>query len=546
MPMDASKPHKTPLSSEQDGKRTTLDGPGADFSRTVVEPTATPLNAFGVGKETIAYAEAPEEPLFEEDRSQTKTFGETSKDEAEPLPTEDSLSIGGDFNHDDVISVTPSQSKAAALLATDADVPDDDPALGPTLMPDDVIGELPEGQLPESMLGKRTTILPKAQLKGEVPVLHVMQRDRYEEMKDLGEGAAGDVLLAKDNDIQRLVALKRLKKEHHIPANLARFVEEIQTVGQLEHPNIVPIHDVGINENGQYYFVMKYVQGKTMADVIKRLDAGHEPTHERFPFEVRNQIFLKVLQAVQFAHKQGIIHRDLKPENIMIGDYGEVMVMDWGIAKKIKDTPKTSCTLPTHQSALPAEVQECINTETQTPERQRLFETRVGTLMGTPAYMPPEQALGQVNAIDERSDIYSLAALYYEWMTLKHYLSHKTNIRDLIWGIIEEVPAPPAFVEHPHQPKIPAEFAHFVSKGLAKQQDQRFQDLEEMIYVFQEAMAGRFAIQCPVTFMKRKGADMMREVDAHPWRMMLITASVSVLVLLGTLQLGMLLVGLLT
>jgi serine/threonine-protein kinase len=391
---------------------------------------------------------------------------------------------------------------------------------------------------------KRSTILPKARIYGEVPTLHMAKQERYEQLQPLGEGAAGEVLLAKDNDIQRLVAVKRLKKQQHAPTSLVRFVEEIQTIGKLEHPNIVPIHDVGIDENGQYYFIMKYVEGETLGSIIERLQAGDPEAHKAYPFEERNMIFFKVLQAVQFAHEQGIIHRDLKPENIMIGSCGQVMVMDWGLAKRIRQPLCGSAALPS-EAAPPV---DAINNENAhsagaTNDPERMFATRVGTLIGTPAYMPPEQALGQIDQLDERSDIYSLSALYYELMTLKHYLGHKTNIKDLLWGILEETPQFPAFSKHEHQSNVPAEFSHYVMKGLEKQPGDRYQSIAEMEFTLRAAMAGKFAVQCPITMMKRGGSDTLRLIDRFPFAALGATILLIVLLIAGGVQIGSWVIG---
>jgi serine/threonine-protein kinase len=358
---------------------------------------------------------------------------------------------------------------------------------------------------------RRSTVLPKAVLHGKTPQLKHNNADRYEQVKQLGEGAAGDVSLAKDNDIKRLVAVKKLKKQHHVPSSVARFVEEIQTVGKLEHPNIVPIHDVGIDENGQYYFVMKYVEGQTMEEIIQRLKDGDQEAHKEYTFAVRNQIFLKVLQAVHFAHQQGIIHRDLKPANIMIGQHGEVMVMDWGLAKQISGeelTPEQRHQFP------PQPTQE--NLSSLENSTTRLFQTQHGSLLGTPAYMSPEQAAAANHLVDQRSDIYSLSALYYEWMGLTHYLAHKTTMTDLLWGILNEQPKTLAFVETKQQIHVPAEFSYFAMRGLEKSPDTRYQSIDEMLVTFQSAMAGTFDIKCPVTLVKRGGNDVLRMVDAHP------------------------------
>ncbi len=193
---------------------------------------------------------------------------------------------------------------------------------------------------------------------------------RYEVMQVLGAGGMGEVALAEDHDIQRKVALKRLRPDARSEPALARFAEEVGIIGQLEHPNITPVHDVGIDEEGQHYFVMKYVDGETLESIIDKLAAGAPGYAERFGTDERVEIFVGILNAVRYAHARGVVHRDLKPANIMVGRYSEVTVVDWGIAKK-RDSAEAGSGLD-----------------------------------GTPLYMSPEQAAGDLAAVGERSDIY--------------------------------------------------------------------------------------------------------------------------------------------
>ena len=123
----------------------------------------------------------------------------------------------------------------------------------------------------------------------------------------------GEVSLEHDNDIGRTVAVKRLAADLDHPDSLVRFIAEVQTIGQLEHPNIIPIHDVGLDQDGRYYFVMKYVDGETLESIITKLAAGDPDYHARYPFEVRVEMFLGLLHALQYAHDQGVVHRDIKP-----------------------------------------------------------------------------------------------------------------------------------------------------------------------------------------------------------------------------------------
>jgi serine/threonine protein kinase len=275
----------------------------------------------------------------------------------------------------------------------------------------------------------RTVVLPRrakttgatASASGESVEWSVDDHPRFETLEALGEGGMGEVALVMDQDIHRKVAIKRLHAEQQSPTALLRFAEEVRVVGALEHPGIVPVHDVGIDERGQHYAVMKYLEGETMESVIERLKAGSPEHLRRFSYDYRAQVFAKVCEAVRFAHERGIIHRDLKPANIMIGPYGEVTVVDWGIAKRIgsKDDARAS-------------------DATASSDDDRLVRTRVGSLIGTPLYMSPEQAAGKNDALDERSDIFSLCMVFYEFLALEHPLADKRTVEQVILALIHE------------------------------------------------------------------------------------------------------------
>ena len=346
--------------------------------------------------------------------------------------------------------------------------------------------------------GPRSTVLPR--VEGGA-IVREPNRARYETVEALGEGAMGEVMLATDHDIDRRVAIKRMRAEHRGTHALLRFAQEIRTVGNLEHPNIVPVHDVGVDEQGQHYFVMKYVEGETLARVIERLQAGEPAALRRFPHEVRAQIFLGVLRAVQYAHARGIVHRDIKPANIMVGPFGEVMVMDWGLAKRTRD----------------AEVVVSDENGDRAPSTSSL-ETQHGTVMGTPHYMAPEQARGETDRIGPRSDVYSLSVLFHELVSLRHYLDGKKTVNEVLAYVATMDIHPRTTVDwiaDSAATKMPMEYVHSIRRGMEPNPDDRWADAGAMADALEDLMSGRIAVQCHLSFTKRFAHEVLHAIDRH-------------------------------
>jgi serine/threonine-protein kinase len=361
----------------------------------------------------------------------------------------------------------------------------------------------------------RSTVLPRVERNDQTTTFVHTSRPRFTIQRPLGEGGIGQVFAAVDQDIGREVAIKSLRRDMQAPAHVARFVDEIRTVGALEHPNIVPIHDVGVNVDGSLYFVMRCVQGETLESIIERLAAGDSVTHAHWTPERRVHVFRQLLDAVAFAHDHGYVHRDIKPANVMVGRHGEVFLMDWGIAKPVGEPDDVS-----------RDAREAAAGGPQVTDR--VTATHAGAVVGTPAYMSPEQARGE--PIDARSDIYSLCVLFHEFLCLRHYLEHCKTVDAVLDGVQNAHAAAPSFVPSPFQPPAPMDLSWFVRKGLAKHASGRYQSVQEMIDRLDARDEGIIPVQCPFTFTKRVSRDMLRVLDRHP---IVFMTALSLLVLAG-------------
>jgi serine/threonine-protein kinase len=236
---------------------------------------------------------------------------------------------------------------------------------------------------------------------------------RLQLLGEIARGGMGAVLRGRDVNLGRDLAVKVLLEAHQDKPDLARrFVEEAQITGQLQHPGIAPVHELGVLPDRRPYFTMKLVQGKTLAALLhERKDLTQNRPHFL-------TIFGKVCQTLAYAHARGVIHRDLKPSNVMVGAFGEVQVMDWGLAKVLPVGGPDDETKVGRQHP-PPEDQSVIRTArslgSSTPEAGSA--TEAGSVLGTPAYMAPEQARGDVDLLDERADVFGLGGILCEILT---------------------------------------------------------------------------------------------------------------------------------
>jgi serine/threonine protein kinase len=293
-------------------------------------------------------------------------------------------------------------------------------------------------------------------------------------------GGIGRVWLARDPSLGRDVALKELRPERvGSPSVWARFLREAQVTGQLEHPGIVPIYEVGKkSEDDTPFYTMRFVRGRTLSEAAAGYHARRQ-RREAGPLELRELLtaFVGVCQAVAFAHSRGVLHRDLKPQNVVLGDYGEVIVLDWGLAKVVGEA---------EEGAAPLEV-PAVGAE----------GTVQGQVLGTPAYMPPEQAEGRLDLLDARSDVYGLGAVLYEVLAgVPPFTGSGTEA--LLRRVVHEPPVPPRAVV----PGVPRSLEGVCLKALAKKPADRYQSAKELAADVQHWLADE-----PVTAYRDRLAD---------------------------------------
>ena len=274
---------------------------------------------------------------------------------------------------------------------------------------------------------------------------------RYEAGQLLGVGGMGEVRLHVDRRIGRPIALKTLKSEQGSGQAVARFVREARVQGQLEHPSIVPVYDIGTDVGGRPYFTMKRVRGDTLGDILERLAEGHAETAARFSRHKLLTAFVQVCLAVEYAHARSVIHRDLKPGNIMLGDFGEVYVLDWGLAK------------PTAEPA-PAEAPSWGG---DAPASFEVQLTRAGAVMGTPLYMSPELLCVGGAAPDRKADVYALGAILFEILTLSPYRKPDALKEVLKRARREQVELPSTRSRQLERPRVPADLDDLCARALA-------------------------------------------------------------------------------
>lgn len=337
--------------------------------------------------------------------------------------------------------------------------------------------------------------------------------ERYELLGILGTGGMGRVERVKDWRLNRILAMKILHPSwlQH-PEWVQKFIEEAQATSQLQHPGIAPVHDLGQFEDGRFFFTMKHVVGRTLGEVIEEVhhsvQGGQwQTTPSGWSFRRLIDAFHRVCEAVAYAHGQGVLHRDLKPENVMVGEHGEVKVVDWGLVKRA----------PQYAAMLEHSVEDEDDAESTLSllsnpnaflSQEKKSTTQFGEVKGTPAYMSPEQAAGEVDQIGAATDVYGLGAILYQILSGSAPYSGK-DVRKVLFQILSEAPVrpgrlgpekdftgtlwedAPALPETEYQrPALPFSLVEICGKALARSPQKRYSNASEIAHEMEMWLEG--------------------------------------------------------
>lgn len=282
--------------------------------------------------------------------------------------------------------------------------------------------------------------------------------EKYTNTKVMGSGGEGVLLSSFDQNLRRVVAVKKLKKEEidNFRAQ-RRLIREARITAQLSHPNTVPVHEIGIGRDGDIYFATKKVEGENLYQKLCRIAQGEQEAIDEFTLYRLLSVIIQASNALAYAHARGVIHRDVKPENILIGMFGEVYMLDWGVAKVW---------------GMPNEEGEVGFTRDDLLDRL----TKSGRRPGTPLYMSPEQV--KDIPVDERTDIFSMGVVLYEALALREPFRGE-KIIETFDNILHETPPPPSTVAQHF--KVPKRLDEICAKAIQKKAADRYQHMLDFI-----------------------------------------------------------------
>lgn len=302
--------------------------------------------------------------------------------------------------------------------------------------------------------------------------------ERYEDLGLITVGGMGEIRRVRDRDLNRVAVMKVIRTDRqHRRIAMMRFVEEAQISAQLAHPGIPSVHELGRFEDGRLYFTMREVRGRTLTEVIKEVHEVFDgdilrETHTGWSMRGLVEALEDVCATLGFAHARGVVHRDLKPENVMVGDFGEVQVLDWGIAKVAG------------RAELDGDEAEGVDPIEAIDVSSKRQHTRAGTVMGTAAYMAPEQVRGEIARIQPATDVFALGVILYEMLTGREPFTGASTLKILL-QILEGPRQPIEDFDH-----VPAALQRICNRALAAEPAQRYESARQMGAAIEDWLEG--------------------------------------------------------
>jgi eukaryotic-like serine/threonine-protein kinase len=310
--------------------------------------------------------------------------------------------------------------------------------------------------------------------------------DRYTDHSEIARGGMGTIVRVWDQELRRSLAMKVLTDADANSREVSRFLDEAQVTAQLDHPGIVPVHEVGLDARGRLYYTMPLIRGRDFRAIIELVHAGDE----KWSLQRAVGILVGVAEAMAYAHSKGVIHRDLKPANIMVASFGETYVVDWGLARARgseafanPETPSPGELDP--QGSIQTDRREVADASTDSP-----LLTSDGDIVGTPAYMPPEQARGEIGRLGVRSDIYAVGAILYHLLTGRVPFSapgDRVSSHTILTRLLDRPPDPPRMIK----PDLPAELSAICERAMAREPEDRFAEMMNLADNLRAFLEGR-------------------------------------------------------
>lgn len=300
--------------------------------------------------------------------------------------------------------------------------------------------------------------------------------DRYDDLGLIASGGMGEVRRVKDRELNRVMAMKILRRKWlSQPEVIIRFLEEAQTTSQLQHPGVAPVHEMGYLPDGRIYFTMREVRGQTLSDAIESfhiLLSNHSIDGDVCDSSFRKllEAFQQVCEVIHWVHSRGVVHRDLKPENIIISRFNEAIVVDWGLAR-----------ISERQDAFAAFLPKQDEIHTHRSQNEAAWNTHLGEVIGTPAYMPPEQARGEHDQLGPTADIYALGAILYEILAGRPPYEGESFAR-ILYQVLEGPPPPPTPhpTTTPNEWTPPAELIAMCSRAMERTPEHRYRNAGQL------------------------------------------------------------------